>query len=273
MKNNELGSIKKSISPVFITIFIFLIISCCCCKQFAHRDEIADTPVNELTDKNICESVTIYGITITVNSVIDSQTSTGLDAYDVDVTYKNNSGKSLTISPYDWHTVLSTGIEKAHVGGGSFNNKHISDGEEWTGVVKLWKDDDTEKIKFESTNLNFLKDDKKFATWVINLKDKSVATEKSTTTTVSAKVTTEITTVSTTVAPTDPPIPETTEAPYTPPVQSNQHDYVLNTSTMKFHYPNCSSVEKISAENRSDTRASRDDVLSWGYDPCGKCHP
>ena len=103
-----------------------------------------------------------------VNSVIDSNTSTGTDAYEVSITYKNTSGKSLTINPYNWSTVLHTGSDEAHVGGDcSFHLDNISDGEEWIGVVILWKKDNTEKIKFESSTLNFLQDDEKSATWII----------------------------------------------------------------------------------------------------------
>lgn len=99
----------------------------------------------------------------------------------------------------------------------------------------------------------------------------------STTTSTTTEATTTTTTVTTTEPitepPTEPPTPAPTEAPYVPPVQSNQHNYVLNTDSMKFHYPSCSSAKKINAENRSDTYATRDEVLSWGYSPCGKCHP
>ena len=49
--------------------------------------------------------------------------------------------------------------------------------------------------------------------------------------------------------------------------------YVLNTNTMKFHYPSCSSAQKISKKNRKDYTGSRDDLISQGYAPCGNCHP
>lgn len=46
--------------------------------------------------------------------------------------------------------------------------------------------------------------------------------------------------------------------------------YVLNTSTMKIHYPSCSSVKDIKEENKAYT-----DDYEWaieqGYTPCGKC--
>lgn len=52
-----------------------------------------------------------------------------------------------------------------------------------------------------------------------------------------------------------------------------QREYVLNTKTMKFHYPSCSSVEDIKAENRKDFSGSRDEVINMGYQPCKKCNP
>ena len=50
-------------------------------------------------------------------------------------------------------------------------------------------------------------------------------------------------------------------------------EYVLNTNTMKFHYPSCSSVEKMKDKNKQIVEATRDEVHSWGYDPCGICRP
>lgn len=51
------------------------------------------------------------------------------------------------------------------------------------------------------------------------------------------------------------------------------HEYVLNTNTMKFHYPSCGSVEKMKDKNKQVVEATRDEVRSWGYDPCGICRP
>ncbi len=150
--------------------------------------DVADTPENELNDLAIGESVTIRGITVTVNSVTDSETSTGSPAYEVSVTYANHSGKHFSASPYDWTTVLHTGSDKAYVGGkGSFNTERISDGEEWTGVVTLWKDDNSEKIKFESSSLNLGEDKDLSATWLLpdivsetTIESEEVTTEEST---------------------------------------------------------------------------------------------
>ena len=50
-------------------------------------------------------------------------------------------------------------------------------------------------------------------------------------------------------------------------------DYVLNTNTKKFHYPSCSSVEKMSEKNKGFYTGTREEVIAMGYDPCGNCHP
>ena len=49
--------------------------------------------------------------------------------------------------------------------------------------------------------------------------------------------------------------------------------YVLNTSTMKFHMPDCSAVESMSQKNRIDYMGSRDELIQEGYSACGICKP
>ena len=49
--------------------------------------------------------------------------------------------------------------------------------------------------------------------------------------------------------------------------------YVLNTSSEKFHYPDCSGVKRMSPDNREDYEGSRKDLLELGYEPCGTCKP
>ena len=53
----------------------------------------------------------------------------------------------------------------------------------------------------------------------------------------------------------------------------NEHDYVLNTGSKKFHYPSCSSVKNMSEENKAFYTGTRDDLISDGYKPCGVCNP
>ncbi len=47
--------------------------------------------------------------------------------------------------------------------------------------------------------------------------------------------------------------------------------FVLNTNTMKIHYPSCSSVKDIKPENYSETY-DYEEAISQGYEACGKCH-
>lgn len=50
-------------------------------------------------------------------------------------------------------------------------------------------------------------------------------------------------------------------------------EFVLNTSSKKFHKPSCSSISKIKQENKEVYKVSRDALISQGYDPCKKCNP
>lgn len=72
------------------------------------------------------------------------------------------------------------------------------------------------------------------------------------------------------IVPTEPP---QTEPPTNAPVETVTQDYVLNTNTKKFHYPNCSSAKDIKPSNRSDYSGTREEIINQGYKPCGRCHP
>ena len=52
-----------------------------------------------------------------------------------------------------------------------------------------------------------------------------------------------------------------------------EEEYVLNTSSMKFHLPDCSGVESMSSANRQDYTGTRQELLDQGYSPCGICKP
>ncbi|MCD8117903.1 MAG: MBL fold metallo-hydrolase [Lachnospiraceae bacterium] len=84
----------------------------------------------------------------------------------------------------------------------------------------------------------------------------------------------------TTGADTDISIDETTEAgtdilegASVAEGSSEQREYVLNTRTMKFHYPDCSSVSKMSDANKKTVTAGREELIDEGYSPCGNCNP
>ena len=49
--------------------------------------------------------------------------------------------------------------------------------------------------------------------------------------------------------------------------------YVLNTSSLKFHSPDCSGVKGMKEENRREYTGLREELLEKGYSPCGICHP
>lgn len=71
--------------------------------------------------------------------------------------------------------------------------------------------------------------------------------------------------------PTPEPAPE--PAPEAVPETPAGTDYVLNTNTMKFHYPSCHHADRISQENRASFTGTRDQLLAKNYAPCGVCNP
>jgi len=52
-----------------------------------------------------------------------------------------------------------------------------------------------------------------------------------------------------------------------------QHTYVLNTSSKKFHSPDCSGATDMKEENRQDYTGSRELLVAQGFEPCGQCKP
>lgn len=54
---------------------------------------------------------------------------------------------------------------------------------------------------------------------------------------------------------------------------SESSQYILNTSSHKFHLPDCSSVSKISDKNKQSYYGLRDELINEGYEPCGACNP
>ena len=69
-------------------------------------------------------------------------------------------------------------------------------------------------------------------------------------------------------APSPTPIPAEVS-----PSASPLPTYIFNTNSHKFHYPTCSSVSTIKDGNRKEFYGTRDEAISSGYSPCGRCHP
>ena len=55
--------------------------------------------------------------------------------------------------------------------------------------------------------------------------------------------------------------------------QSQEKTYVLNTNTMKYHTPDCSSVSDMKINNRKDYIGTAAELQQQGYEPCGRCQP
>lgn len=68
----------------------------------------------------------------------------------------------------------------------------------------------------------------------------------------------------------------TTQAPQvveTPAPVVATYDYIINTSTGKFHYSWCSSVGQMKESNKWYYTGTHDDVVNMGYVPCQRCCP
>lgn len=50
-------------------------------------------------------------------------------------------------------------------------------------------------------------------------------------------------------------------------------EYILNTNTKKFHWPDCSSVKTIKDSNKQVYNGDREALIDEGYDPCKRCNP
>ncbi len=49
--------------------------------------------------------------------------------------------------------------------------------------------------------------------------------------------------------------------------------YILNVNTGRFHRPDCSSVDDMSARNKREYTGTRDELIDQGYEPCSRCNP
>ena len=49
--------------------------------------------------------------------------------------------------------------------------------------------------------------------------------------------------------------------------------YILNTSTHKFHKPNCGAVRQMDDSNIWEFTGTRQQVINMGYEACGRCGP
>lgn len=63
------------------------------------------------------------------------------------------------------------------------------------------------------------------------------------------------------------------EGPVEGTESNSEADYVLNTNSMRFHLPSCSSVDQMSEQNRQDFHGTREELIEQGYEPCGNCNP
>ncbi|MBQ5746606.1 MAG: MBL fold metallo-hydrolase [Clostridia bacterium] len=63
------------------------------------------------------------------------------------------------------------------------------------------------------------------------------------------------------------------EKPSVEEIPTSSVNYLLNTNTKKFHYPECRSAKTIKEENNKIFSGDRETLISEGYSPCGNCNP
>lgn len=66
---------------------------------------------------------------------------------------------------------------------------------------------------------------------------------------------------------------EKDDQPSTPSTDGENCDYILNTSSKKFHKVGKSCANSISDKNREEYFGTREQLISKGYVPCGICNP
>lgn len=54
---------------------------------------------------------------------------------------------------------------------------------------------------------------------------------------------------------------------------ADEYSYILNTSSMVFHKPDCGSVKTMSDKNKQSYTGTRESVVDMGYSACGNCNP
>lgn len=55
--------------------------------------------------------------------------------------------------------------------------------------------------------------------------------------------------------------------------ETQKRQYILNTNTRKFHYPNCKSVKQMKEKNKRSYTGTREEIIEMGYAPCKNCNP
>lgn len=55
--------------------------------------------------------------------------------------------------------------------------------------------------------------------------------------------------------------------------EGKEETFILNTSSKKFHRPDCSGANSMDEANREEVTCTREELIRQGYAPCGSCKP
>ena len=72
---------------------------------------------------------------------------------------------------------------------------------------------------------------------------------------------------------TDPPKEEDEGENSGAPEETAEKNYILNTSSKKFHDTDCGGASSIAESNRKEYTGTREALIDEGYSPCGICKP
>ncbi|MDR3364746.1 MAG: hypothetical protein LBS91_07385 [Clostridiales Family XIII bacterium] len=119
----------------------------------APGDALPDTPDDQLTGLSIGDSVTLGGVTLTIDSIEDGPADAKSETWKIHVSYLNHGGRMLTVSPFDWVAVLPDGSETQYDmdDKGNFEFATVAEEKRYSGNLLIYKEGNPIEIKYIPT--------------------------------------------------------------------------------------------------------------------------
>ena len=157
---------------------------------------------------------------------------------------------------------------------GSDGSYQVSDSDD--AITYLPSEDGTLEIyESEDETEDDTEEEEETTTASDSAENTTAATTKSTESTTAATTKSTESTTAATTASTQSTTTATTKSTETTTTATTAatSTYILNTSTMKFHKPSCSSVDQMNEENKLTYTGTRTEVIAMGYEACKRCNP
>lgn len=157
---------------------------------------------------------------------------------------------------------------------GSDGSYQVSDSDD--AITYLPSEDGTLEIyESEDETEDDTEEEEETTTASDSVENTTAATTKSTESTTAATTKSTESTTAATTASTQSTTTATTKSTETTTTATTAatSTYILNTSTMKFHKPSCSSVDQMNEENKLTYTGTRAEVIAMGYEACKRCNP